>query len=374
MAGDDKSRRGAQALRVAAKAGRGATRETNLRLTLQLLLRSDGISRADLVRATGLTPATISDLVAELASVGLVEELGRGPAKVGKPAVMLGVPADARSVIAVDLSGESAMVGAVYNLSGSIVERVTAPLKRQPLKELVGLVSELEELAPAPLLGIGVGTPGVVDRSGVVIEADNVGWFNFDLARELTDRFQLPAVISNDMDAAVLAEFAGSQPDQGNLALIGIGAGVGAGLILNGHSHLGDSNSAGEIGHVRAVENGALCSCGQHGCLETVLAVPRVRALIADGAKPREVLGTAARSLGQTLAPVIAALDIHDVVIAGPEDLFDESFRDATQEVAAERLLPRVGGSLKVRGSNLGPDLVLAGASAAVISRELGVT
>ena len=98
-------------LRVETKAGQQDTRSTNRRLVLQALFRSNGRSRADLVRMTGLAPATVSALVADLLEEGLAEELGRGPAKVGKPSQLLGLSACSRNIICVDLSDSSGAAG-----------------------------------------------------------------------------------------------------------------------------------------------------------------------------------------------------------------------------------------------------------------------
>ena len=176
-------------LRVAAKVGHQDTRSTNRRLVLQALVRSNGRSRADLARLTGLTPATVSALVADLFEEGLVEELGRGPAKVGKPSQLLGLNAGSRNIICVDLSDSSVLRAAVIDLSGEIIHRVEHPFVGVAGEAAVALtcdaVAEAVSAASAPLLGVGVGTPGVVAPEGIVVEASRLGWTGLDLAQRL---------------------------------------------------------------------------------------------------------------------------------------------------------------------------------------------
>ena len=363
-------------LRVAAKVGHQDTRSTNRRLVLQALVRSSGRSRADLARMTGLTPATVSALVADLFEEGLVEELGRGPVKVGKPSQLLGLNAGSRNIICVDLSDSSVLRAAVIDLSGEIIHRVEHPFAGVAGEAAVALtsdaVAEAVSAASAPLLGVGVGTPGVVAPDGIVVVASRLGWTGLDLAQRLGDRFSVAVRVSNDANAAALAEYSHGSGSH-NLMVIRIGTGVGAGIVLNGQRYYGEGFAAGEIGHVVVVDDGPRCSCGNRGCLETFVSAPLLSAAIAAGEDPHEVVAAAGRRLGVALAPAVSVLDVHDIVVSSYGlPLPDELCRAALESLQA-RTLARLGRSVTLRPSSLGADMVLLGASVLVLSQELGV-
>ena len=363
-------------LRVEAKAGQQDTRSTNRRLVLQALLRSNGLSRADLVRMTGLAPATVSALVADLLDEGLAEELGRGPAKVGKPSQLVGLNARSRNIVCVDLSDSSVLRAAVIDLAGEIIHRIEHPFHgvtgERALAMTEEAIAEAISAAPTRLLGIGIGTPGVVTPDGTVVEASNFRWLGLDVAQRLNDRFGHAVRISNDANAAALAEFSYGSISH-NLMVIKIGSGVGSGIVLNGQQYYGEGFAAGEIGHITVEDDGPRCSCGNRGCLETLVSAPRLAAAIAAGEDPHQVVADAGRRLGLALAGAVSVLDIHDIVVSGYEiPLPDELCRAALASLRA-RTLPGLGRSVNLRPSNLGADLVLLGVSVLVLSQELGV-
>ncbi len=364
-------------LRIATKAGRSSSREVNRRLVLQQLLRSSGMSRADIVRATGLTPATVSDLVAGLTQDGLLEERGRGPAKVGKPATLMGVRRNARSVIAVDISRTDVVTGSIVDLAGEVVRRVERDLDGRIGTDVVDLiieiVDELIDLAPGPILGIGIGSPGVIRPDGVVIESDKLEWLDLDLAQMLEDRFEYPTYVVNDANASALAKYSVQEVGSASLMVVRIGRGIGAGLIINGQKHVGENFAAGEIGHLGLNDDGERCSCGNFGCLETMISVPKLRAAIEAGVDPDTVKFEAGQWMGRAVSAVICALDLGLIVLNGPPDLVDDVFIDGVKEAISARVPARVAKSVEVRRSRLGEDSVLLGASAAVLSSELGV-
>lgn len=357
----------------------GDARRHNRALVLQTLFRSGPMSRADLARATHLTRVTTSDLAAELLADGLLEELGtRTDQALGKPATLLGIVPDASLIIALDLSDDARFSGALVDLSGKVIERRSSDLRgrtgAKAVELAVRLATELADLAARPLLGAGVGSPGVVDPTGRVVEAPNLGWHDLDLARHLGAALPCPVHVVNDANAAALGELTLGD-DRGNgassLLLIKIGHGVGAGVVVDGHLLLGDRFAAGEIGHVVVDERGDPCACGRTGCLETVIAAPLLRARQHDH---RKGLAAAGRRLGAALAPVVSTLNLHDVVLSGPMDVLDGTFRDSAVATIRRRTMPAVGDNVDLRFTSLGEDDVLLGAAVLVLERELGIT
>lgn len=346
-------------------------------LLLQQLFRGGPASRADLARSTRLTRVTVSDLVAELLGEGLLSELGAPvETRVGKPPTLVGIESDATHIIAVDLSADGVMSGAVVNLAGDIVARLDRASEGRRGTAAVALVHELTRdllaLTDRPVLGIGVGSPGIVDTEGTVVDAPNLAWSDEPLAAGLRAAFRLPAHVSNDANTAVLGEHTFGEAGDGGLMLLRVGAGVGSGFVLEGallHGHVG---AAGEIGHVTVDPDGDPCACGRTGCLETVLAVPRLRARLANG-DPGEELARVGESLGGVLAPIVGALNLHELVLSGPAELLDGPLREAADRVIRQRTMPVSAERLVVRTSTLGDDVTLIGAAVLVLAAELGV-
>src|SRR5829696_3306511 len=228
------------------KAVPGDARRHNRALVLRTLFRSGSMSRADLARATSLTRVTTSDLAAELLAEGLIEELGtRTDQGVGKPAILLGVVRRSRLTVTLDLSDDEVFRAAVVDLVGTVVERRTFKREGRTGADAVALATEMaRELigqAQGPLLGIGVGSPGVVDPHGVVLEAPNLDWFGVDLAGHLAAAFpDVPTWVANDANVAALGELAVGESSERSLFLVKVGQGVGAGLVVEGQLVLGD--------------------------------------------------------------------------------------------------------------------------------------
>lgn len=369
------------ALRVTHKALPEHNRRNNRSLVLQTLFHAGAMSRADLARESGLTRVTISDLVAELASEGLVAELGtRTDARVGKPATLVGIQDDAFHLIAVDLSAADTFVGAVTNLRGEEVRRIAKPLDGATGDAAVALVRELcRELADSAsvrLLGVGIGTPGLVDHEGVVLEAPNLGWANVRLADILREELQLPVHVANDANAAALAIHTFEPSGGRSVMVVTLEHGVGSGLIIGGSLVEGEQFAAGEIGHVVVDEDGELCSCGRRGCLELSLAAPRLRASVAglDGDARDAALAAAGRSLGIVLAPIVSALNLNEVVLTGRSDLIGGALLDSARDTVRARTLSAVSNGLNLHLAADGGTLVLRGAAVLVLSAELGVS
>ena len=349
-------------------------------------------SRAEIARQTGLTRAAVSSLVAELIDQGLVQEVGHGTSAGGKPPTMLAL----NRRVATSSPWIWAAVpfrASLVDLAGHIHERIDAESdERGPAAVEVAarLIEETLSNARAPVLGIGVGTPGIVDASGLVIESSNLSWHNVDLATELRRRFSIPVSVTNDAQAAALAEYRRHSADRRNLLLLKIGRGIGSGVVLNDSLFRGDHSAAGEIGHVQVIADGEPCSCGNRGCLETVASVPAILkrmgaepdrhrwdALALAGVAGEEPLlrslQEAGRHLATVLATVLAMLDVAHVVIACDLKNSGEVLIEQIRQSLGEKMLPGSADLVEISTTPLGADLVLAGAASAVLADRLGV-
>src|SRR4051794_16033895 len=364
----------------------------NRSMVLQHLFHFGPHSRAELARATGLTRVTVSDLVGVLLTEGLVAELDlRAEGKVGKPGTPVGLRTDAFQVVAVDLADDERMHGAVLDLSGAVLERRSAAVRGRTgpaaVDALLDLCRELVAAATEPVLGVGVGSPGVVDPQGTVVQAPNRDWFDVPLATVLSEALGLPVHVANDANTAALGEFTYGGASGGGLLVLTVGEGVGSGIVLDGALVQGHEHAAGELGHVTAVDerddiDGAPlgrplpCACGRRGCLETVLSVPAMRRRV-EGLDPdaaAAALAAVGRRLGIVLAPVVSALNLSEVVVSGPPELLDGPLRKAALVAIRERTMPVISSDLELRMTSLGEDGALSGAAVLVLSGQLGVT
>jgi glucokinase len=238
----------------------------------------------------------------------------------------------------------------------------------------------LDEVQPGPqeLCGIGLGIPGLVN-DGKVHLAVNLNMDDYPLAAILSKRFGAPVALENDVRLAALGAYGyvQLQTQCQNMAYLSIGTGISAGLILNGQLYRGANGMAGEIGHVIIQPGGPVCSCGAHGCLESVasghaiadtareaVAAGRVSSLSAcplittqdvfEAAEKQdplalEIVGRVGRYLSQAIQWLVMGYDVERVVLGGGVTHTAEVFMPAVQagleqirseSELAERMLP----------------------------------
>jgi len=352
----------------------------NRALVLQTLYHSGAMSRADLSRETGLTRVTISDLVAEFIADGIVIEMGvRETVGPGKPPILIDIDRVGHQIVGLDLSGPSAFAGAVLSLDGEVLERREVPRPDAAdgdaaYAATLELARMLVTTATQPVLGVGIGTPGVVRPDGLVLSSPNLGWTDLPLEAKLGIDLDLPVLVRNDANAAVLAEYTFGDA-KADFMLIKIGRGVGAGLITGSQPLLGSRFAAGEIGHVVVgTDGGPRCACGKDGCLEAWLSVSRLRSAIDASPDARdEILRDAGTRMAVGIAPIVAALDLSEVVLSGPAELLDGILIDSAIQTLHARTLEGVFEDVQIR-LTAQDDIVLRGAAVMVLSSQLGVS
>jgi len=193
-------------------------------------------------------------------------------------------------IVGIDLGGTNIAAGAMP-LDGTreIAMRMIPTLAEGGAAAVVDRIAALVEDVIAQtrsetgaersdFLGVGIGSPGPLDRArGVVIVTPNLGWRDFPLREEVSSRVNLPATLDNDANCATLGEFwCGAAKGGRNVVGMTIGTGIGGGLILDGKLYHGASDAAGEIGHTTIDSTGRRCKCGNYGCLEAYTSGPAI--------------------------------------------------------------------------------------------------
>ncbi|WP_062108910.1 ROK family transcriptional regulator [Bacillus niameyensis] len=247
-------------------------------------VRTDGpISRATIAKETKLTPPTVSNLVSELIVSGLVIESEQGESIGGRKPTLLVINNTRFHIIGLDV-GTKSIRAVLVNLSGTVLGEKETPIPLAITKDsLLKLIKQtITSLAHThedkEIIGIGVGMHGVVDvESGVSLFAPGLNLRDTPIKEFLEAELDLHVIIDNDVRAMAFGEYwfeNGKNVD--NMVTINIGHGVGAGIVLNGRLFYGDHDLAGEIGHMTVDLNGRLCSCGNHGCWETLISGPAI--------------------------------------------------------------------------------------------------
>jgi N-acetylglucosamine repressor len=381
------------------KATHQQTKQHNRDLVLKTIFNHDTISRADIARVTNLTRTTVSDIVSVLLNEGLVKEVGFGSSQGGKSPILLSIAADSRFLVGLSL-GKDKFIGAVVNLRGEIKDIVEFPVEdsngEQALQLVYRILDQLIKKRKKSIAGIGVGTPGLINtREGIVLTSVNLDWQDLPLAQLIRKRYGLHVSVLNDSQATAIGEYiyGGDHKEHKNMIVVNVKHGIGAGILINGRLFQGDGGGAGEIGHVVVDENGALCRCGKHGCLETIASVSavaqRVRSLVREGVKTslpknsraitldtietafksgdsltRQVVLNAGHYLGISLANLIGTLNIQRIVLTGDMTRFGTEWFDAVQKAMQDAALTRMALDTKLEIGTLDFKACVLGASA----------
>jgi glucokinase-like ROK family protein len=253
-------------------------RQTNQQTLLTLLYFNEPISRLDLSQLSGLSPATVTNMITELLRDKVIVEAGAEESQGGRPRMALAINLQRGYFVGVDV-GETHIYVELFDIklnSISHMRQEVSESENQPAQIVNHLVETIEQLLAQTripqdrIIGVGIGIPGIVDRvSGVSIVAPNWGWEQIPLLNLLKSRLKMPILLENGAKAMGLAEmWFGAGKGLENLAVLLIGTGVGAGIIVQGELYHGSTNSAGEWGHTCIELHGRPCCCGSRGCVE----------------------------------------------------------------------------------------------------------
>jgi predicted NBD/HSP70 family sugar kinase len=335
----------------AAKNGDGSLgwlRERNRGRVMEVLRMQGRISQADIARSTGLSRTTVSSLIAEMREAGLVLDVDTkpGPARGGRPGVQLVLHDPPHVVVGIDF-GHSHIGVAVADLGHNLLaeRQYELDVNRQAVQALDGAARMFDDVLlrlgvdRRRVLGAGIGIPGPVDRARGTAGSATIlpGWVGMSIASEMQERLGVPVQVENDANLGALAELTwGGGRDCSNFAYIKAATGIGVGLIIDGELLRGATGTAGEIGHTTLDERGALCYCGNRGCLETLASGPaivqlvgpvggeylslgRIVELAASGTdlRCRRAVADAGREIGVSVAGLCNLINPQRVIIGG---------------------------------------------------------
>jgi predicted NBD/HSP70 family sugar kinase len=361
-------------------------------------------SRHDLSETTGLSPASVSNVIRELIGEGIVGEAGSVDSEGGRPRVLLQINADYGYVIGVDV-GETRVRVELFDLL--MTERAKADYPLDPRQHGVDVIVEAiltgldavvanAGISSGAVLGIGVGVPGIVENAReALVHGQTFGWESVPLERLLRAGTDRPLYIDNGARTMGQAElWFGAGRGARHAVVCLIGSGVGASIITGGHAQRGSTSSAAEWGHTTIVVGGRACRCGSHGCLEAYVGAEAVldryghslpgddqesalAALIEMAGTPAaaKVLDDTALYLGVGIANLINLINPDRIILGGWAGLLlGERILGEIRTAAREHSLSHPFAQTSIELGQLGPDAVGLGAATLPIEAFLSGT
>ena len=364
---------------------------------LRALTERARLSRAELVQRTGLARATVGSVVYDLIEAGLVRESGEGAtaSRTGRPPQLLSLQPEAAYALGLDV-GHDHVRTVLTDLVGTIRWDRTEPLAvdndpQLALGTAAALIDRAVEESGAPrekILGLGLGIACPVDKSTGELHADGImpGWVGVRPTDELAARTGHTVRIVNDANAGVLAERRfGAARDSSDVLYLRLSSGIGAAAVCDGRMLLGHDGLAGELGHVTVEPQGAVCRCGNRGCLETVASPTAIAALLArswgrpvTGADLPDLLRGGDRgalravedagdAVGRALAGAVMLLNPELIVVGGDLVTAGEALFEPMRRTLGRTTMASQHKSLRIVPGALGDSAGVLGAAALVL-------
>lgn len=378
-----------------------ALRQQNTLRVVEVLAQGGPTTQAKLARATGLSTGTISNIVKGLNSERRITT--RAVVDSGRRAIEIAL-SDARVSIGLDIDATSMRL-VVTHVDHKLVGEVVQPLlfghdptsTLRSARRLVDTVLGQHGLSLTDVIGAGVSLPTILDehRRPLISDPGFPNWHDEDLNGIAETTFPFPVIFENDANVQALAHVTwGPYSLNSVLAAVKVGAGIGAGLIVNGKILRGAFGGTGELGHLNISPLGERCHCGNRGCLQTVASVDKVLAdvkrarhlhhtpgipEVVDLARRRDpgtirVLDEVGQAIGLALASLVTLVNPHAVVISGPLAPVGAPLLDPISRSVTRHAHPAIGPRTVISMSQLGERAEALGASALAAQAVVAAT
>lgn len=369
----------------------------NLERVVRAVRMAGSLTQAEIARTTGLSAATVSNIVRELKESGTVDVTPTSAG--GRRARSVSLSGDAGIVVGVDF-GHAHLRVAIGNLAHKVLAERAEPIDvdasaSQGLDRAEELVTTLLRgvgIDRGKIIGAGLGVPGPIDVETGLLGSTAIlpGWAGTNPRDEFTARLGAPVYVDNDANLGALGELVwGSGRGAADLAYIKVASGVGAGLVMDGQVYRGPGGTAGEIGHITLDESGPVCRCGNRGCLETYTAARYVLPLLTPSYGPdltmtqvvalaregdpgcQRVISDVGRHIGRGVANLCNLLNPSRVVLGGDLAEAGDLVLSPVRDSVARYAIPSAARQLSVVSGALGPRAEVLGALALVLN-EMG--
>lgn len=353
---------------------------------------TDGLTKAEVMRRTGLSRTTVNQRLDGLLAAGLLIPAPEDARTRGRPAGQF-IVNRGRGVLLVADIGATGLRAALCDLGGEVCAELEtrADVTAGP-EAILSIVDELfarilkdGNQDAASVLGVGIDVPGPVDfaTGRVVSPPIMTGWDRFDIPGWFGSRYGCPVLVDKDVNAMAFGEQRLRYPDVPHLLMVKIGTGVGTGLIASGQVHRGADGAAGDVGHIQVtvddVTEPPLCRCGNAGCVEAyaggwalvrdlreagrdvVTVDDAVRLIRAGDLVAVRLARRAARILGGAIADMVNLFNPRVIAIGGQLAHTDEQLFAGIREIVYRRSLPLATRNLQIVRSDLDPHAGILG-------------
>jgi predicted NBD/HSP70 family sugar kinase len=372
-----------------------ALREQNQQRVIAALMSGGPQTQAELSRQTGLSTATVSNLVKVMAASGIVSTAPTTSS--GRRALSVILNGNGQVAAGIDIGRRHLRVVLASPDYRVLQEAsVALPLGHSAVDGLAAASDLLDELLEnggihrRALLGAGIGIPGPIDRrTGTVVQGAILPeWVGINIHETFSERLQVPVFIDNDANLGALAQVTwGPHSAVDNLMFMKVGSGIGSGLVLNGSLYYGNVGVTGELGHTTINEQGVICRCGNRGCLETVASTSTMIELLSRGSSETvdtqriidwvlagdtaalRVIDDAGAAIGRALAHMANLINPETIVIGGPLTSLGEILLEPVRRSLARHAVPIIGDTTSVCMSSLGDRAEALGGAAVVLAQ-----
>ncbi|MCY1723282.1 ROK family transcriptional regulator [Prolixibacteraceae bacterium Z1-6] len=354
---------------------------------LNLLYQRETLSATTISHKIGVSLPTAITLLKELASNNLVESRGQGKSKGGRKPMLFGLKNDAILVVACELGRFKGKIG-IYDSHNQLVAPIEIVETNIDENELVEKLYQATKkvikennIDPERIYGVGLAMPGLIDEySGVNYTIKNEAFRN--IKERMQEKFDRLVFVNNDARMQAYGEFIfGEAVGHKNALIINWNWGLGLGMIIDGKLYNGATGFAGELSHIKFVDEGDLCICGKRGCLETVTSVyvllAKAKEAIREGRisqltqkfKGREdelrtediinavkqgdefsisLINTVGLALGKALSNTIQLLNPDMIVIGGVVSEANQYVLTPIQQAVNQYCLEQISGNTKI--------------------------
>ncbi|MDR0841139.1 MAG: ROK family transcriptional regulator [Christensenellaceae bacterium] len=384
-----------------------SVQEMNRASVLRIMMKRSTCSRAEIARELGLKQATITNIINDFLSWGLVVETSLLSGKKGRRSIGVQISQKSFYVIGVRLRRTSYKVG-LFDIYGEniVMEKYPYDKKLGPMRVVRMMRESIENMLQAHadkrIVAIGVAVPGpYFSEKGMISSMTEFpGWEDIPFQEEMAKGFSIPVIVDHDSNAGALAEWwlATNEQLSGTLVYIGAGDGIGAGILHDGAVFRGAMGIAGEIGHASINKDGPVCECGNRGCLTNYVSTPymaqRINGALADYPGTilkrdssffeiveainkkdplalyvfRDVMG----SLSIGIINVICAYGPNEIIISDRFSLIGESIIDTLMEMVTEKAKRNYFENVTLRLGSFTKDSSFIGAAALAIDYCFG--
>lgn len=355
-------------------------KQMNKTTIIDALLNGSPLTKPEIAERTGLTFATVSNLLNELMTAGYVREAGYAKSGGGRKPLLYRLNPLSKVFFGVDVQVDQ-MVCVLMDIEGRLIVSSSVPFATSegPHAAVALVCQQVREMLAARQLdisqvgGAGISTPGPVDgEAGIILSPPNMpGWRNVPFRQMVQEELQVPCMLEKDANAAAYGEnrYGAGQRTE-HMIYVMSDVGIGGGLIFNGHVYRGFLNDAGDIGHTIIDMEGPRCNCGGRGCVEAVasgIAIERsviqatgvemnlssILAEAPDNANLSALVAKAGDGLGVAIASLCNALNPTMVILGGRLPIESELYFQHAQLTARQRMLPEFTHQIRIERAKL---------------------